>query len=987
MFNISDDDDSEIEASAAALPTLHHLNTLDKPRNDPIDLTSDSDGEWLAAIGRSRPSHVPQPMKRIRLGPVAHSPAVVHNKTIPVLHSQAPSFKPISHIGNPVSPANRRDGLSTSYATGHRPPVTRTNLNAINTAVPPLPGSRMKASRKKPKSKPVCPYFDDPELEVRMYRGTGYERFPVALGTINDHQIICDKWDAAQQRKLQKQKSKLLQLPDFTHRRGHSDSEASSDSDESTDEDEGGTTHFDQQCLDAVLEVFPDVQHQFVLDSILKHPRRMSKVGDGTAESIITQAVITELLELEAYPKQPKVVKKDVLPEDATGKTITWNRDLPKGHMYLKDAVILLAKIFDHIPTCHISKIVNEKQSIFDAYITLNEQETKYFQKEKNEKSPYARLRMPRVAIEKKYQPTAREHRLPHSYAQRINELQAAKQHIAREAIKASIRKTKEAAEDRNLEEHKAIGATVQCGCCFEETVPLNRVVPCEGDSAHSFCFSCVSGLADTQVGLMKHELKCMDASACSASLSWSAVAKALDIKTFDRLEFNKQQAEIMAAGLEGLEQCPFCDFKAICDDVEVDPVFACQNPGCEVVSCRKCRLESHLPKTCEQHKKENDLTALHRVEEARSDAVMRTCPKCKVKIMKEDGCNKMICSTCRTYMCYECQEDLSKLGPNVYDHFNKPGAKCSLYDRVGVNRHEVEADDAEREAIRKAKEEDGSIDEARLRVETGKSKPTPLQMHPAHDLLTRHGVLLDRRLNDLAQQRHVLRVAEQERMAERRLFLRQARQIQRAERYMGPPYDPMSEQLIHQYPEFRNQFARPYLVDQVVAPAVGNQPNRFPGTDIDKTWGEGDGLQALYASSHPAKINNVTVQPSVTAKKHVPPVMPPTQPDLFNLPPYFGATVPANTDPTTLSPLAASRVRAWAFPPAMLPPSWAPGGNFGAGPMNGPGHVQPKELPTYARLGLTTNEAREFLGTFANYPVPDDYGFQEIFGHQRPAV
>ena len=34
-------------------------------------------------------------------------------------------------------------------------------------------------------------------------------------------------------------------------------------------------------------------------------------------------------------------------------------------------------------------------------------------------------------------------------------------------------------------------------------------------------------------------------------------------------------------------------------------------------------------------------------IEEARTNALIRTCHKCKVRILKEDGCNKIICTTC----------------------------------------------------------------------------------------------------------------------------------------------------------------------------------------------------------------------------------------------------------------------------------------------------------------------------------------------------
>ena len=52
-----------------------------------------------------------------------------------------------------------------------------------------------------------------------------------------------------------------------------------------------------------------------------------------------------------------------------------------------------------------------------------------------------------------------------------------------------------------------------------------------------------------------------------------------------------KQVAEINSAGIEGLESCPFCDFKAIVDDAD-EEIFWCGNEKCGAATCRKCKKE-----------------------------------------------------------------------------------------------------------------------------------------------------------------------------------------------------------------------------------------------------------------------------------------------------------------------------------------------------------------------------------------------------------
>lgn len=50
------------------------------------------------------------------------------------------------------------------------------------------------------------------------------------------------------------------------------------------------------------------------------------------------------------------------------------------------------------------------------------------------------------------------------------------------------------------------------------------------------------------------------------------------------------QRKAIMDAGLEGLEECPFCDYSVIIENEE-EKLFKCRNEGvCGVVSCRACK-------------------------------------------------------------------------------------------------------------------------------------------------------------------------------------------------------------------------------------------------------------------------------------------------------------------------------------------------------------------------------------------------------------
>lgn len=147
-------------------------------------------------------------------------------------------------------------------------------------------------------------------------------------------------------------------------------------------------------------------------------------------------------------------------------------------------------------------------------------------------------------------------------------------------------------------------------------------------------------------------------------------------------------------------------------------------------VSCRLCKLKSHLPLSCAEHKKEEGVSERRIIEEARTEALIRTCSKCQVRILKEDGCNKVICTSCRAVLCDFCGKDISK---TMYNHFDgaggrvppglitEPGGKCPLYDTSNT-RKERQVDEAENEAMAKVRAEHPELAEEDLKIKFAKA-------------------------------------------------------------------------------------------------------------------------------------------------------------------------------------------------------------------------------------------------------------------------
>lgn len=279
--------------------------------------------------------------------------------------------------------------------------------------------------------------------------------------------------------------------------------------------------------------------------------------------------------------------------------------------------------------------------------------------------------------------------------------------------------------------EHLEEGEGVECGCCFT-TYPFSEMAQCT--DTHLFCKGCVTSYTSTKVGEQNAELHCMDISGCKMAFPESELRRILPAKLFDLYEQIRQRRDIELAELEGLEECPFCDYKVVVDvDFETDKVLRCQNEECLKVSCRKCKNEDHLPKTCEEMEESKKLDGQHAIEEAMTRALMRNCPQCQKAFVKEYGCNKMMCTYCHTMSCYVCRSVI-----HGYEHFDQSrprGAqrasgsskKCPLWDSA-EDRHSKEVAAAADKALKEYKTLHPDVQDEDIRVELPPPPPPPPQ-------------------------------------------------------------------------------------------------------------------------------------------------------------------------------------------------------------------------------------------------------------------
>ena len=247
----------------------------------------------------------------------------------------------------------------------------------------------------------------------------------------------------------------------------------------------------------------------------------------------------------------------------------------------------------------------------------------------------------------------------------------------------------KESEYRRKIENAKESGTLVECTCCYSDECLEEDMLPCDG--GHLFCRECVQRASEVAIGEGKHQLNCLGQ--CDEVFSLSILQKALKASTFSKWLGRIQLAELEKAEIDGLEQCPFCNFANIMDtSPEENKVFVCQNPDCGKESCRLCKEISHIPLRCEEVEKDAETRKRTYIENKMSEALIRKCYKCHKPFVKLDGCNKMTCPDCGAQMCYLCKQPVRD-----YKHFYgqggvpQAGQMCPLFsDNNSIHERDV---------------------------------------------------------------------------------------------------------------------------------------------------------------------------------------------------------------------------------------------------------------------------------------------------------
>jgi TRIAD3 protein (E3 ubiquitin-protein ligase RNF216) len=338
------------------------------------------------------------------------------------------------------------------------------------------------------------------------------------------------------------------------------------------------------------------------------------------------------------YPKQQKqpLRKKRRLEDEVEENIKVWETDKREvAPVQLKGTIAAMLKAdFPEIPKQQIAHEVARHKHLYQTYLAL----ARLKDTDDGSKKWRGRASLSDLA-------TADTIATNCGWAPMTEELKAARARVKDIRRQRVIDEVNKKAEQENLQRAIDNNETSECQVCFDD-LPMNRQIHCDGPVAHFTCFSCAELYIKTEVGDARCRVECT--AGCGAAFKRSQLYMLSDKPLLAKLEKLQQEKDIRDAGLEGLEECPMCiDFKIILGPIEEDSEFRCGNPECEQVSCRRCKAASHIPLSCEEHAKENKISTRHRIEERMTEALIRSCNKCKKKFIKDFGCNKMVSAVC----------------------------------------------------------------------------------------------------------------------------------------------------------------------------------------------------------------------------------------------------------------------------------------------------------------------------------------------------
>ena len=420
-----------------------------------------------------------------------------------------------------------------------------------------------------------------------------------------------------------------------------------------------------QQNVEDMMAVFPDCDPDYLyymLEQRFKDPSRVQNLS-------------AQMLETRNYPKLKERLEKEKRASNIRRiKNMEFKMDeflqmfpdpiphfsdetRPVTDSYKEHGIAHLKNMFPGMHVAYIQEVYERthKHHFYPAFSQL--------EKESTEAAHPAVRRGSRKKSKKKFRQTPREAEVqmpdvPDEYFYKELLFTRNVQKIE------EFLRNREEMKKKRLEEAREAGLLNECGCCYDDEVLFEDMSACP--DGHLFCKECIRRSSEELIGQTKIKFPCLEGE-CKSEFPMVTLQQVLSSKMFSNLLRKIQEEEIRQADIPDLVTCPFCSFATIMPD-ESDKVLKCLNSECLKESCRLCKEPNHVPLRCEEVEKQGETNMRTFIEQRITEAMLRTCYKCKKRFFKTEGCNKMTC-VCGASMCYVCKKPI-----RGYEHFGQGG-------------------------------------------------------------------------------------------------------------------------------------------------------------------------------------------------------------------------------------------------------------------------------------------------------------------------
>lgn len=190
------------------------------------------------------------------------------------------------------------------------------------------------------------------------------------------------------------------------------------------------------------------------------------------------------------------------------------------------------------------------------------------------------------------------------------------------------------------------------------------RITPC----GHLYCQACLQGYLKSVIDTRNFPIKCVgtqDTPTCASEFPLPFIQKVLAKVDLDNL-FEAAFGDFIQRHLKDYQYCPTPDCCNVYSTTTDGELITC--PECFAAICTRCNVD-HDGQTCGEYKSSMDTEGETQFKEWKESKGVKACPTCKSAIEKTDGCNHMVCTTCKSDICWECMGIFAK--DMIYDHMN----------------------------------------------------------------------------------------------------------------------------------------------------------------------------------------------------------------------------------------------------------------------------------------------------------------------------